>query len=307
MNALLTFEQMLVMLLMLIVGVVCAKTGVIDADGNRKITRFTLAVPQSCMVLSSAVNIEFEINAAKLAAVFFSGFVMYAVLIALGALVWLVLRKKEGERELYAFMTVFGNVGFMGFPVVNALLGGEALLYASLLLVPFNLLAYSVGVMMIRGELRGGFHFDTSVLRSAPMVATYVAVVLLLLRVQVPAPVEQAVDSMGDMIVPLSMIIVGASLGDMPLREALGDWRCYVFSAFRLLAVPAAVWFVMGLFVKDALLLGAMTIQAGMPVAAVAAMLSLQYGRNASLASRTVFVSTVLSTLTIPLVCWGLL
>ncbi len=307
MNALLTFEQMLVMLLMLIVGVVCAKTGVIDADGNRKITRFTLAVPQSCMVLSSAVNIEFEINAAKLAAVFFSGFVMYAVLIALGALVWFALRKKEGERELYAFMTVFGNVGFMGFPVVNALLGGEALLYASLLLVPFNLLAYSVGVMMIRGELRGGFRFDTSVLRSAPMVATYVAVVLLLLRVQVPAPVEQAVDSMGDMIVPLSMIIVGASLGDMPLREALGDWRCYVFSAFRLLAVPAAVWFVMGLFINNELLLGAMTIQAGMPVAAVAAMLSLQYGRNASLASRTVFVSTVLSTLTIPLVCWGLL
>lgn len=307
MNALLTLEQMLVMLLMLIVGVVCAKTGVIDADGNRKITRFTLAVPQSCMVLSSAINIEFEIHAAKLAAVFFSGFVMYAVLIALGALVWFVLRKREGQRELYAFMTVFGNVGFMGFPVISALLGSEALLYASLLLVPFNLLAYSVGVMMIRGELRDGFHFDTSVLRSPPMVATYVAIVLLLLRVHIPAPVEEAVDAMGDMIVPLSMIIVGASLGDMPLGEALGDWRCYVFSLFRLLVVPAAVWLVMGLFIKNELLLGVMTIQAGMPVAAIASMLSLQYGRNASLASRTVFVSSVLSTLTIPLICWGLL
>ena len=307
MDIMLTLEQMLVMLIMLIVGVVCARTGVIDADGNRKITRFTLAVPQSCMILASAINIEFEINAAKLAAVFFSGFVMYAVLLALGALVWLALGKKNGQRELYAFMTVFGNVGFMGFPVVGALLGGEALLYASLLLVPFNLLAYSVGVMMIKGELRGGVRFDWKILLSPPMIATYAAVALLFLRVPVPAPVERAVDAMGDMIVPLSMIIVGASLGDMPLKKALGDWRCYAFSAFRLLAVPAAVHFVMGMFVRSGLVLGTMTVQAGMPVAAVAAMLALQYGRNSELASRTVFVSTVLSTLTIPLVCWGLL
>lgn len=301
------FDQMLVMLIMLLVGVVCAKTGVIDADGNKKITSFTLAVPQSCMILASAINIEFEINAAKIAVVFFSGFVMYGVLVALGALVWLGLGRKNPLRELFAFMTVFGNVGFMGLPVVQALFGGEAVVYAALFNVPFNLLAYSVGAAMLRGELRGGGGFDWKVLITPPMVSTYVAIVLLFVHIHIPTPIESAVDYMGNMIVPLSMIIIGASLGDMPLKKALGDWRCYVFSAFRLLVVPAAVFFGMGLFVRDELVLGTMTVQAAMPVAAISAMLALQYGRNAEFASKTVFISTLLSTLTIPLICWGLL
>lgn len=298
---------MLVLLIMLLVGVVCAKTGVIDPDGNKKITRFTLAVPQSCLILASAINIEFEINAAKLAAVFFSGFVMYGVLAAVGALVWLVLGRKNALRELFAFMTVFGNVGFMGFPVVRALFGEVAVLYASLLLVPFNMLAYSFGAMLLRGKENNGERFDWKILISPPMVSTYVAIVLLFAHIHIPAPVESAVDYMGDMIVPLSMIIIGASLGDMPLKEAMGDWRCYVFSAFRLIVVPVAVFFVMGLFVRDELVLGTMTVQAAMPVAAISAMLALQYGRNAEFASKTVFISTLFSTLTIPLICWGLL
>lgn len=297
---------MLVLLIMLLVGVVCAKTGVIDPDGNKKITRFTLVVPQSCLILASAINIEFEINAGKLVAVFFSGFVMYAVLVAVAALVWLALGRKNPLRELFAFMTVFGNVGFMGLPVVQALFGGEAVLYASLFNVPFNLLAYSVGAMMLRGELHGG-SVDWKVLISPPMVATYVAIVLLFAHIHIPVPVESAVDYMGNMIVPLSMIIIGASLGDMPLKEAMGDWRCYVFAAFRLIVVPVVVFFGMGLFVRDELVLGTMTVQAAMPVAAISAMLALQYGRNAKFASKTVFISTLLSTLTIPLICWGLL
>ncbi len=307
MDILSVFKQMLVLLIMLLVGVVCAKTGVIDPDGNKKITRFTLVVPQSCLILASAINIEFEINAAKLAAVFFSGFVMYGVLAAVGALVWLVLGRKNALRELFAFMTVFGNVGFMGFPVVRALFGEMAVLYASLLLVPFNMLAYSFGAMLLRGKENNGERFDWKILISPPMVSTYVAIVLLFAHIHIPAPVESAVDYMGDMIVPLSMIIIGASLGDMPLKEAMGDWRCYVFSAFRLIVVPVAVFFAMGLFVRDELVLGTMTVQAAMPVAAISAMLALQYGRNAEFASKTVFISTLFSTLTIPLICWGLL
>lgn len=296
-------NQMLVMFIMLLVGVLCAKTGVIDADGNKKITAFTLAVPQSCMILASAINIEFEISAARLAAVFFAGFAMYAVLVVLGTLVW--LGKRGALRELLAFMTVFGNVGFMGLPVVQTLFGGEAVVYAALFNVPFNLLAYSIGAAMLRGDLRGSF--DWKVLVTPPMVSTYVAIVLLFAHIHIPAPIENAVDYMGNMIVPLSMIIIGASLGDMPLKKALGDGRCYLFAAFRLLVVPAAVFFTMGLFVHDELLLGTMTVQAAMPVAAISAMLALQYGRNAEFASKTVFITTLLSTFTIPLICWGLL
>ncbi len=83
-----------------------------------------------------------------------------------------------------------------------------------------------------------------------------------------------------------------------------GDWRSYAFAPVRLLVAPVLVWAVLRLFITDTVLLGTMTVLAAMPVASFATMLSIQYGGNERIASRTVFVTTVLSVVTIPIVCW---
>ncbi|MCD8086962.1 MAG: AEC family transporter [Oscillospiraceae bacterium] len=297
------FEQMLVLLILLLVGVAAAKTGVVDQETNRRLTRFALVFPQSAQIISSVVGEDLDITAGQLVGVFGAACVMYGVLVALGFLTPVLYRFKKEDRGIYSFMTIFGNVGFMGFPVAETLFGSKGLFYAAILNMPFNLLAYTLGISLLhRGQ--GKTKISWRQLVNPPLISAIIAIILLLTKIHIPTPVADAIDLLGDTIVPLAMIIIGASLGSQKLSEVFGDWRSYAFAPVRLLVAPVLVWAALRLFITDTVLLGTMTVLAAMPVASFATMLSIQYGGNEKIASRTVFVTTVLSVVTIPIVCW---
>lgn len=307
MDIMMVLNQMLVLLLLLVVGVVCAKTGVIDKEGNRRLTRFAMAVCQVAMILSSVINADLGLSWREILLIFASGWGMYAVLAGLGLIVRALMKKSPDSRGVFAFMTIFGNVGFMGFPVVGAIFGEKAIFYASLYNIPFNVLCYTLGVILLRpaGEAKEKLNWRSLI--NGPLVASLLAIVILALDLRIPQPIDEAVGMLGDAIVPLSMVIIGASLGEMKLKEAVSDWRCYVFSAFKLLLVPVLIHFLMGQILKDPFLLGVTTVLSGMPVAAISVMLTIENGGDESLASKSVFISTVLSVITIPLICGVLL
>lgn len=294
---------MLVLLILLLVGVVAAKTGVMDEETNRRFTRFTLLIPQTCMILGSVINTDLGITPGRVFLVLGVGCVMYAILVALSLLVPIVYRCKPEDRGIYSFMTIFGNVGFMGIPVAGSIFGGAASFYAALLNIPFNLLAYTLGISLLNS--RGGrTKINWRLLINPPLIAAALAVVILCADVHVPDPLAEAIGMLGDMVVPCSMIIIGASLGTQRLREIFGDWHVYAFAPVRLIAAPVLLWAVLHLFVHDEVLLGTMTVLGAMPVASFATMLSIEYGGNVKMASKTVFVTTLLSVGTLPLVCW---
>ena len=297
---------MAIMMLMLCVGVVSARTGVVDAETNRRLSRFVLAVPQSATIIASAMNMEPGTSPWKVLEVLAVGAVMYGLLIALGIAVPRVGRVKAEDRGVYSFLIIFGNVGFMGLPLVGALFNNTAVLYTALLCVPFNLLCYTLGVKLISGGKSGG-KITWRELLSAPLVSSVAAVIIVFLPIRWPEPVAAATTQIGDMILPLSMIVVGASLGEQKLQDVFSDWRIYLLAPVRLLAAPVLLWAVLGLFVRDKLLLDVITVLGSTPAASAAAMLSIRYGANEKLAARAVFLTTVLSLFTIPLVCWALL
>ena len=297
---------MLTMLVLLIVGVAASKTGVVDAETNKRLTRFAMAVPQCAIILSSAMNLEMEMTVGKVLGILGAGAVMYALLIALAFLAPRIAGVKGSDRGVFTFLGAFGNVAYMGYPLVGALFGSDAVFYATILCIPFNLLAFTVGVDMLAGGGRRGKMSWRDFVNPA-MVSSVLAVIITFLPVKWPGPLTEAVSILGDMILPLSMIIIGATLGEQKLSQVFLDWRVYLFAPVKLLLAPALLWAVMGLFIKDKLLLDTITVLGGMPCAAVAAMLSIQYGADERLASRAVVLTTVLSVGTIPLVCWLLL
>lgn len=296
-------DQMLVLLILLLVGVVAAKTGVVDRETNRRLTNFTLMIPQTCMILGSVLNVDLGLTPMKILGVMGAGCAMYGILILLSLLVPVIYRCKPEDKGIYSFMTIFGNVGFMGFPVVNSIFGGTALFYASLLNIHFNTLAYSLGISLL-GSRGGRTKIDWKKLVNPPLVAAAISIVIVCFNLRVPQPVADAVGMLGDMIVPCSMIIIGSSLGNQKFKDVFGDWRSYVFAPVRLFVAPILLWAILRLFIHDTVLLGTMTVLGAMPAAAFATMLSIQYGGNEQVASRTVFVTTVLSVVTIPLICW---
>lgn len=301
----LVFEQTLVMLFLLVAGVIAGKAGVMDEESSRRFTSFNLLIPQSCMILSSILGADLQLSVGRVFAILGTGVVMYAILVAIGMLVPQIYRCKPADKGLYSFMTIFGNVGFMGIPVAKFLLGEEAALYAALLNIPFNVLAYTFGIALLNSKGKKE-PINWKLLVNAPLIISALCVILLCFHVRITGPLGRAIDMLGDMILPGSMIIIGATLGRQKLKEVFGDWRVYAFAPMRLIVVPIVLWAILHLFVRDPVFLGTMTLQGAMPVAAFATMLSIQYGGNVEMASKTVLVTTVLSVVTIPLVC-GLL
>jgi len=100
------------------------------------------------------------------------------------------------------------------------------------------------------------------------------------------------------------MILIGALLANSNFKEMLGNWRIYVVSFLRLIIIPLAIWAALRNVTSDPLLVGVPTIIAAMPVAANSAILAQEYEANSFLASQVVFVSTLLSVITIPLIAY---
>ncbi len=306
MDIMIVLDQMLTMLLMLAVGVICAKAGLVDPETNRRLSRFALVVPQCAIILASAMNMQMELTLGRVLSVIGLSVVFYAVLLAVSLLIPRLFRAKAENRGVYSFLMTFGNTTFLGYPVVRALYGSDAVFFATLLNTPFNLLAFTVGVRMMSGG-QAKERLDWRKVVNAPLVCALAAVVMIFLPVEWPSPVKGAANAFGDMVLPLSMIIVGASLGEQKLTDVFRDWRPYALAPVRLLLAPAMVWAMMGLMTDDKMLLGVATLLAGMPSAVLSVMLAIRYGANEKLAARSVFVTTVLSVATIPLLCWLLL
>ena len=140
---------MLILLILLLVGVFARKTGVINDQANKHLTRIVVVLAQSAMILAAVMNAEPSLTGLELLGLVGISFVAYAIMLVVVVLFTWVLRIKPGDRGVFQFMALFGNVGFMGFPIVASLFGDAAVFYASLYNIPFNLLTYSLGVMMI--------------------------------------------------------------------------------------------------------------------------------------------------------------
>jgi len=300
-------NQMLVLLLLLLLGIVARKTGVMNPQANKALTRIVIILAQSGMILSSVMNVEPSLTGLELLALVGISFLTYVIMFLIAVLFTRVMRITPDDRGVFQFMTMFGNVGFMGFPVIASLFGDIAVFYASLFNIPFNLLTYSLGIMMISPRSGEKVKINIKQFINAPLVSSFVAVLIFALKIPIPAPVAGATELLGDMVVPAAMLIIGSSLGDMSLKEVFSDWRLYLLAPVKLIAIPVIIWSVLRLFVANPLILGIATVLASMPVATNTTMLCIEYKGNEALASKGVFITTILSVATIPLTVYLLL
>lgn len=298
-------NPMIVLFLLLLVGLLAQKLGMMDAQVNKKLTKIIMNICQSCMIFSAIVSIESEVTAGRVLYVLGFSCVTYVILIAIGLAATFIMRVKAGDRGIFRFMFIFGNVGFMGIPLISSIFGAEGVFYVSLFGIVFNILVYTLGIILMTGGEKRPFSLKQLV--NAPMAGVALGLIFLATGFRLPEPVMDAVGRLADMIVPASMMVIGCSLGGISIKAMLSDWRMYIFTPIKLVAAPVIVWAALRLVITDQLLLGVITVLAAMPVASLATMFTIEYGGDEALASSYVSFTTFVSVATIPLVCYLLL
>lgn len=292
-------QKMVILFFCMAAGFVAAKAKVLDVQSNKKLSSLVVNVSNPMQIVASALTGEHLLSNRQTLGL--TGIVMaiYAALIVLSFAVPKLLRLRKDESGVYRFMFIFANTAFLGYPIVEALLGYQATFYVTLNVLFFQLLCWSYGVSLIRGEQR--FRFSWKVLRQPCVVAALTAFAVYLSGWQPPALLHRAVKYVGDITSPIVMLIVGCSLAQMRLGQIFGNWRVYVLSLLKLVAVPLLAFVILRQVLENELVLCVLTVLLCMPIATNSTILSYQYGADETVASSGVFVSTLLSLLTIPL------
>lgn len=293
--------QMLIIFGVVITGYVATRRGLWAAEMSRLLTRFVLHVTVPLIILASVMGKGLAFDHDELIQLCYVAVIIHVVLVVCAYAVTRVWHLDVDRQGIVRFVVVFGNVTFIGFPVVSAVYGDRAVFYASVLTIPFNLLMYSIGVLFIKGEGRLRDILKPDILFSPCIIAAVAALIIAFAGIEVPDPVARYCHLVGDMTIPCALLIIGATLTSVPWRDMLGTRFVYAGLVLRLIVMPFIVWCVMQFVPATQYVRDIAVLICGMPVGANGVMFCLQYGRDERTMAQIIFLSTAWSVVTIPI------
>ncbi|TSB47318.1 AEC family transporter [Alkalicoccobacillus porphyridii] len=296
---------MLELYLMFFVGLVAYWIGWIPSVGRPVLTNLLLYVTLPCLIVTS-MDVPFDSSLGKgvgllilLSIYFLAGTACIAK--------WssVMLNLNPFTSGVYQSLLLFGNQGFIGVAVVSHLVGPEFLFIAVVFNLVYFILIWTYGIwLMCQGK--EGMKLST-IWGNPGFVATLVGLCLFFLPISMPATLNNALSSVGEMTVPLSMIVIGcftASISKNDLKQYLGSGLVWLITLLRLLVLPAALFLpVLFLHLPLDWLLVAVLLSAT-PCAPTISLFAEKYGGDVKLATVSVLVSTLFASVTLPFLFW---
>ena len=293
---------MLTLFALVVVGFVAGKLGYLGGDFDRQLSRLVINITCPALILSSAMTGELPDRRYILPLLLIS-LLTYLLLSVAGFLLPRYLVKDQRVQGAVGFALIFGNVGFMGYPVVASIFGHEAVFYAAVLNVVNTFAVFTIGTMLITGKSEvEDSRFQKKVLYSTPMLAAYLTMLIVIFRIDnIPAWICQPLTMIGNITVPAALLIIGSSMSNLPLRALMGNTTVYATTLFRLALLPIGIYYLCLLLGFSSFVVNINTVVIAMPVATYGTILCLKYHKDTTLMTEVTFITTLLSMLTIPL------
>ncbi len=333
---------MLVLVAIVGVGFLAGRLGYMGGDFDKKLSGLIIDFTCPALILSSTMGEQLP-QRDMVAPLLLISTITYIVLTGIALTLPRLLTHRRSDEGIVGFALMFGNVGFIGYPIAASIFGHEAVFYAAVLNVVNTFAVFTVGTMLISGNgngngngnengngngngnengngdgnvygndagngkrirsgfrLRSGFHYK--ILYSPPMVAAYLAILIVSLGLDnIPRVVSQPLTMIGAITVPGALLIIGSSMSRLPLRTMLGNTTVYATTACRLVVIPMALYFLCHALGFSPFVVSLNTVIIAMPVATYGTILCLRNGRDTTLITELTFITTLLSVVTIPL------
>ena len=293
------FTQVSVLMLMIAVGFIAAKAGIMTEAGAACCTDIALIIATPCVIIKSLMR---EFDAAVMKSLLLAVALTLLVQVLMITLGTLLLRSKDLKRQrTLRFGSIFANCGFMSLPLQEVMLGADGTLYGSAYVIMFNLVVWSYGVYLISGDKR---YIQPKKLFVNPGIAgLLIGLIIFVFSVPVSRVLSSTVNYLAAIYTPLPMLIIGYHLSKTNVLKALKDVKCIIAVLLRLLVYPLVSLGILYLLGVRGTLLVSVIISLSAPVAAVTTMFSSKFGGgDTALSVDMVSLSTVLSIVTMPAV-----
>ena len=309
-------QVMLTLFAIVVVGYIAGKLGYMGGTFDKKLSKVVIDITCPALILSSAMTGELPDRRYILPLLGIS-VLTYVLLTVVALLLPRFLTKKKDDEGVIGFAMMFGNVGFMGYPIVASIFGHEAVFYAAVLNVVNTFTVFTVGTMLVVGKNRESTVEEKEmsrkkmlrkVLYSTPMLSAYLTMLIVALEIKdIPEFISQPLTMIGNITVPAALLIIGSSMSQLPLRALLGNSTIYTTTLMRLAILPIGIHYLMTLLGFSSFVVGINTVVIAMPVATYGTILCLRHGKDTTLITEVTFITTLLAMISIPLLVTWLL
>ena len=307
---------MLTLFAIVVVGYIAGKLGYMGGTFDKKLSKVVIDITCPALILSSAMTGELPDRRYILPLLGIS-VLTYVLLTGVALLLPRFLTKKKDDEGVIGFAMMFGNVGFMGYPIVASIFGHEAVFYAAVLNVVNTFTVFTIGTMLIVGKNQESTVEEKEmsqkkmlrkVLYSTPMLSAYLTMLIVALEIKdIPEFISQPLTMIGNITVPAALLIIGSSMSQLPLRALLGNGTIYTTTLMRLAILPIGIHYLMTLLGFSSFVVGINTVVIAMPVATYGTILCLRHGKDTTLITEVTFITTLLAMISIPLLVTWLL
>lgn len=286
-------RQSIIMFVYMAIGGLLFQKGLITKEGSKSLANLLLYFVLPCVVVKSFCVARTPERTSGLLVSFLAALGILLLAMAVSHLLF-------QKNPIDDFGAAFSNAGFMGFPLVAAVQGSEAIFYAAGFVALLNALQWTYGQSLISGD--PSYRSPKAILKNPLVLSLLLGILIFCFEIPMPAIASDLLAALSALNAPLAMVILGVYLAQTDPKTLFNDPHLYVVAAARLVLIPLLTILVLKLLPAEyAAIATTLVIVAAAPIGSNVAVYAQKLGKDYAYAVRGVCLSTLLSAITMPL------
>ena len=294
-------NQIILMFGLMLIGVLINKLKFMHAQTSSDLTNVLLYIVSPCLIINAFEQPYSDSRIKQFLLAILGVVILYVVEIIVAKLVFGRL-KNENLRRIAQYGSIYSNAGFMGIPLISSLFGAPGVFFAVVSLAGFNIFSWTQGVSLFKTSENEEKTDCQHVLLNPNIIAIVLGVILFVFSIKIPSVPNQIIKYVGSVNTPLSMIVIGNSLGNITFSKKMLNKEIGLTIILRNLLFPIIAIFILQMLGVTGIAFYTTIVMAACPVAGLVVLFTLQAQGDAAPAISLMSLSTILSLITIPLV-----
>jgi len=295
--------QIISLFLLIAVGYFLRRSKHIDKKETGAISKLLLDLIIPALLISS---LQIDITARMLGDftdLFLYWIAFYLILIILASLISKLFPISRDKKIVLKFFLIFGNVGYMGLPVIDVIFPENGIFFGSIGVVVFNIFLWTYGTNLFLQENDSKKNNLKDIFNNG-VIAIIIGLFLMLTGLKLPTSIMTAIDMLAEATFPLSMLVIGSGLAQIKISGIFKDINIIAYSTLKLLIIPAAALIILNYFKVADPIRTILVLQIAMPAAANGVIFAERYEGNYVFAAESLFLSTLMAALSIPVISY---
>lgn len=308
--------------LLALVGFVVGKTGYLPGNPGVVLSQVVIKLTAPIYILTTLASKSFTGKEIRDGAwIYVFGLVFMIISFSITLAVSGKLKMKESTRNVFLMHSMFGNVAFLAFPLIESVYGRTWLVFAVFFNIANDTLLWTLGIYLVNKHKATNWKSNLKHLINGNTIAFTLGIFCILIDLQgivnnshlaksIYDMLYKTFNRLGETTIPLSMVFIGLILSEIrisSIKDLLKRYPSFILSFIKLVFIPMIALVALNALGGNhisPMVKGIVVLQLAMPCGTIVPAIAAQYDSDYKFATENVFISTILCVFTLPFMAW---